>query len=47
MNSDGQSLCKASGNGHLDIVNFLVEKGADVNSSGMPCFFNNYICLLR
>ena len=27
-------LVKASGNGHLDVVKFLVEKGANVHAKG-------------
>ena len=36
MNSGGLSLYVALEKGHLEIAHFLVEKGADVNSSGMP-----------
>ncbi len=35
MNSGGLSLYVALEKGHLEIAYFLVEKGADVNSSGM------------
>ncbi len=47
MNSGDCSLCIASENGHLDIVRFLVEKGADINYIGYALCFNDYARPLR